>query len=105
MRDGLRGAKGRRTRSAPHPTPPAVHPTPGPGSCPHRYYSFIRPHGSLRFGRKTRTPAQQAGLTTRRLTWRDIFFVPLDRPRQLRVEWLVGRGGEPGRDGRWAFYA
>jgi len=69
------------------------------------YYNFIRPHGSLRFGRKTRTPAQQAGIATRRLTWRDVFFVPLDRPRQLRVEWLVGRGGEPGRDGRWAFYA
>ena len=42
------------------------------------YYNFIRPHGSLRFGRKTRTPAQQAGLATRRLTWRDVFFVPLD---------------------------
>ena len=30
---------------------------------------------------------------------------PLDRPRELRVEWLVERGGEPGREGRWAFYA
>jgi len=37
------------------------------------YYNFVRPHGALRFGRETRTPAMQAGLATRRLTLRDIF--------------------------------
>ena len=37
------------------------------------YYNFVRPHGALKFGRETRTPATQAGLATRRLTLRDIF--------------------------------
>ena len=37
------------------------------------YYHFGRPHGALKFGRETRTPAMQAGLATRRLTLRDIF--------------------------------
>lgn len=42
------------------------------------YYNFVRPHASLRFGREVRTPAQQAGLVTRRLRLRDVFlsFVP-----------------------------
>ncbi len=38
------------------------------------YYNFIRPHGALKFGREIRTPAMQAGLTTRRLTFRDNFL-------------------------------
>ena len=37
------------------------------------YYNFVRPHGALKFGRETRTPAMQASLATRRLTLRDIF--------------------------------
>ncbi len=37
------------------------------------YYNFVHPHGALKFGRETRTPAMQAGLATRRLTLRDIF--------------------------------
>ena len=38
------------------------------------YYNFVRPpHGALKFGRETRTPAMQAGLATRRLTIWDIF--------------------------------
>ena len=37
------------------------------------YYNFVRPHGALKFGRETRTPAMQAGLATRWLTLRDIF--------------------------------
>ena len=36
-------------------------------------YIFVRPHRALKFGRETRTPAMQAGLTTRRLTLREIF--------------------------------
>ena len=36
--------------------------------------NFVRPHGALKFGREIRTPAMQAGLTTRRLTFRDIFL-------------------------------
>ena len=43
-------------------------------SCSVCYYNFVRPHGALKFGREIRTPAMQAGLTTRRLTFRDIFL-------------------------------
>jgi len=37
------------------------------------YYNFATPHGALKFGRETRTPAMQAGLIKRRLTLREIF--------------------------------
>jgi transposase-like protein/IS1 family transposase len=37
------------------------------------YYNFVRPHRGLKFGGQVRTPAMQAGLTTRRLTLREIF--------------------------------
>jgi len=41
------------------------------------YYNFIRPHAALRFGSVTRTPAMQAGLFDRPLTFREIFcWVP-----------------------------
>jgi len=40
------------------------------------FYNFIRPHSALRFGREVRTPAQQAGLAARWLTWREIFSSP-----------------------------
>ena len=33
----------------------------------------MRPLGVLKFGREIRTPAMEAGLATRRLTFRDIF--------------------------------
>jgi IS1 family transposase len=37
------------------------------------YYNFVRPHMALRFGREVRTPAMQAGLVAKRLTFRDVF--------------------------------
>jgi transposase-like protein len=37
------------------------------------HYNFLRPHSALKFGREVRTPAMQAGLTKRRLSFRDIF--------------------------------
>ena len=40
------------------------------------HYNFARPHRALKFGREMRTPAMQAGLTTRRLTYREIFCSP-----------------------------
>jgi IS1 family transposase len=41
------------------------------------YYNFIRPHSSLRFGTVTRTPAMQAGIFSKPLTFREIFnWVP-----------------------------
>jgi len=46
------------------------------------HYNFLRPHRSLKFGREVRTPAMQAGLTKKRLTFRDIF---LSLPRFLRL--------------------
>ena len=37
------------------------------------YYNFVRPHLGLKFGRVVRTPAMQAGLAARKLTFREIF--------------------------------
>ena len=37
------------------------------------HYNFARPHRAMKFGSETRTPAMQAGLTTRRLSFRDVF--------------------------------
>ena len=37
------------------------------------HYNFARPHRALEFGAETRTPAMQAGLATKRLTFRDAF--------------------------------
>ena len=38
------------------------------------YYNFVRPHGSLKFGKERRTPAMQAGISSRRLSLREIFL-------------------------------
>ncbi len=38
------------------------------------HYNFMRPHRSLKFGAVTRTPAMQAGLATKRLSFRDVFL-------------------------------
>jgi transposase-like protein/IS1 family transposase len=37
------------------------------------HYNFLRPHRALKFGHEVRTPAMQAGLTKKRLTFRDVF--------------------------------
>jgi len=37
-------------------------------------YNFLRPHRALKFGMETRTPAMQAGLASRRPTFREIFL-------------------------------
>ena len=50
------------------------------------HYNFVRPHRALKFGRETRTPAMQAGLVSKRMTWRDIFTVcGLSRRLSLEV--------------------
>lgn len=51
-------------------------------------YNFIRPHSSLRFGKVTRTPAMQAGIFGRPLTFRQIFswIAPPPRPLPKLVE-------------------
>ena len=38
------------------------------------YCNFVRPHRGLKFGRDIRTPAMQAGLVTRELSFREIFM-------------------------------
>jgi len=38
------------------------------------YYNFVRPHMALKFGRLYKTPAMQAGLTEKQLTFRQIFM-------------------------------
>ncbi len=41
------------------------------------YQNFIRLHSALKFGRVTRTPAMQADLATRALTFREIFLLAM----------------------------
>ena len=58
------------------------------------YYDFIRPHRALRFGRQVRTPAMQAGLTIRRLTFREIFssamqFLVLRNITLVSFDWAM----------------
>ncbi len=38
------------------------------------HYNFIRPHRALKFGTVTRTPAMQAGIVSKRLSFRDVFL-------------------------------
>ena len=53
------------------------------------HYNFVRPHRALKFATEVRTPAMQAGLTTSRLTFRDVFSIrslPVTPdPRHLQV--------------------
>ncbi len=37
------------------------------------YYNFLRPHSALKFGKTIRTPAMQAGLANKRLSFREVF--------------------------------
>jgi len=41
------------------------------------YYNFVRPHRGLKFGQEMRTPAVQAVLASKRLTFREIFTSPV----------------------------
>ncbi len=38
------------------------------------YYNFVRPHSALKFGDETWTPAMQAGLVNKQLSFREIFM-------------------------------
>ena len=51
------------------------------------HYNFVRPHGALQFGREVWTPAMQAGLATRRLTFREIF---VGQPPSLLILIRIG---------------
>lgn len=39
------------------------------------HYNFMRPHLALKFGKEYRTPAMQAGLTKKKLSFRDVFEI------------------------------
>jgi len=41
------------------------------------HYNFIRPHSALKHSTEIWTPAMQAGLTSRRLTFRQVFFAAI----------------------------
>ena len=65
------------------------------------HYNFIRPHRALKFGPVIPTPAMQAGLTDRRLSFRDVFgqsavsrsrAVILRLPIQPRVSRFAAEG-------------
>ena len=43
------------------------------------HYNFIRPHRALKFGREVRTPAMQAGLVSKRLSFREVFVAKAGR--------------------------
>ena len=45
------------------------------------FYNFVRPHSALRFGKVTRTPAMQAGLAAKQLSFRDVFMARLAAAR------------------------
>ena len=53
-------------------------------------YNFLRPHRALKFGSETRTPAMQAGLTHRRLSFREIFTSVLIPISPKRIVHLFG---------------
>jgi hypothetical protein len=56
------------------------------------HYNFIRPHKRTRFGPVTRTPAMQAGIFDRALSWRSVFAWPLEpRTPAQAVEAEMGR--------------
>ena len=55
------------------------------------YYNFVRPHRALKFGREVRTPATQAGLTTPRLTLREIFSSTIVLPAWEKVKSVLAR--------------
>ena len=70
------------------------------------YYNFVRPYRALKFGREMRTPATQAGLTRRRLTFkRDLLIengfsgvkeCPIRALRPGRIGQLGGPGNTSG---------
>ena len=62
------------------------------------YYNFVRPHRGLKFGTTYRTPAMQAGLVRKRLSFRQTFAVSRSDPRRVAaVVRLLPRTGQQTR--------
>ncbi len=59
------------------------------------YQNFVRRHSSLKFGKVTRTPAMQAGLVKRALTFREIFLLAITftglAGATQKPGWIAGR--------------
>ena len=59
------------------------------------HYNFIRPHRGLKFGRFCKTPAMQAGLMARQLSFRDVFSRRPQLPLRAIIlrfpTWRLGR--------------
>ena len=53
------------------------------------HYNFCRQHSALRFRREVRTPAMQAGLAPRKLSFRDIFAARLAGSLFALAGWLL----------------
>ena len=54
------------------------------------HYNFLRPHRALQFGSETRTPAMQAGLVSRRISFREIFTFGFISVFFERIKFLIG---------------
>ena len=55
------------------------------------HYNFLRPHRALKFGPEVRTPAMQAGLTLKRLTFREVFLTISTFLRWVKVHCIFIR--------------
>jgi hypothetical protein len=53
------------------------------------YYNFIRPHRALKLGLEVRTPDMQAGLTTKRLSFREIFSATMHSSAPRNVTFVL----------------
>ena len=63
------------------------------------HYNFLRPHRALKFGREVRTPAMPAGLTKKRLTFRDVFMSVPKFLCLVRIVWvLIFEANSTGRE-------
>ena len=54
------------------------------------HYNFLRPHRALKFGSEIRTPAMQAGLVTKRLTFRDVLTSASTPVSSGVIEYIFG---------------
>jgi hypothetical protein len=64
------------------------------------YYNFVRPHSALKFEKRITTPAMQAEIFSRPLSFREVFsWVPPPRRKPYGIDFTV----RPGRKyGAWS---
>ena len=64
-------------------------------------YNFIRPHARLRLGHQERTPAMQAGIFARVLSWRSVFAWPAPPPKPVLAPTIRLPSWPPRRRRAW----